>query len=145
MGSTATESVEEIDSRLVKKGKWYNNWKWITSGIVIILALILAALNYYQAKHFNANIKINGVNVGGLTSDEALNKLKSSVLKNVVYVGEKQIFDGKDTNLGFSDQDLSGVNKLLKSQQTVFPSSKEKDYSLVPNSGDPYRSQEMKN
>ncbi|MBM7654435.1 uncharacterized protein YfcZ (UPF0381/DUF406 family) [Neobacillus cucumis] len=144
MGSTATESVEEIDSRLVKKGKWYNNWKWITSGIVIIIALILAALNYYQAKHFNANIKINGVNVGGLTSDEALNKLKSSVLKNVVYVGEKQIFDGKDTKLGFSDQDLSGVNKLLKSQQTVFPSSKEKDYSLVPNSGDPYRTQEMK-
>ena len=35
-------------------------------------------------------------------------------------------------------------NKLLKSQQTFLPSSKEKNYTLLPSKPNQYRSQEMK-
>ncbi len=138
------ESADEIGKRRVKSFKWYSNWKIITTSIIIIIALIFAAISYYQANHFNANIKINGINVSGLTADEAHNKLNTSVLKNVVYVGQQQILDGHDTKMGFIDKDLAGVKKLLSSQRTFFPSSKAKNYSLMPSKLDQYRSQEMK-
>jgi hypothetical protein len=144
MENAVKESVEEIGERRAKSFKWYTNWKFITTGIIIIIALIFGAISYYQANHFNANIKINGVNVSGLTADEALNKLNTSVLKNVVYVGQQQIFDGQDTKMGFTDKDLAGVEKLLSSQRTFFPSSKAKEFSLMPSQPDQYRSQEMK-
>ena len=44
--------------------------------------------------------------VGGLTADQVLEKLKTSVLKNEVYVGEKEILDEKDTKMGFTDEDF---------------------------------------
>ena len=69
---------------------------------------------------FNAHITINGINVGGLTADEALKKLKTSVLKNEVYVGQQQILDGKDTKMGFTDKDLPDVKKLLKTNGRFF-------------------------
>jgi hypothetical protein len=144
MGSMVHELVEESDNRRVKSLKWYENWKFITTGIIIIFALIFAAISYYQANHFNANIKINGIKVGGLTTDQALNTLKTSVLTNVVYAGQQQIFDGKDTKMAFTDEDLQGVKKLLKSQRTIFPSSTTKEFSLMPNQRDQYRSQELK-
>lgn len=143
MGSTATETVGEIDRRRKKSVKWYKNWKLTTTGIVIIAA-ILAAMSYYQANHFNAHIKINGTKVGGLTADQALKKLKGSVLKNVVYVGKQQILDGNDTKMNFTETDLPGVKKLLKSQRTFFPSSKGKNYSIMPGELDQYRTQTMK-
>ena len=127
MENAVKESVEEIEEQRAKSFKWYTNWKFITTGIIIIIALIFAAISYYQANHFNANIKINGIKVGGLTADQALKKLKTSVLKNEVYVGEQQIIDGKDTKMGFTDKDLPDVKKLLKSQRTFFPSSKAKE------------------
>lgn len=144
MGSTVSESREEHDHRRVTKFKRGTNWRIITIGIVIIIALIFAALSYYQANHFNSHIKINGTDVGGLTADQALKTLKTSVLKNVVYVGDKQILDGKDTEMKFTEKDLPAVNKLLTSQRTIFPSSKSKEYSLMPSTLDQYRSETLK-
>nr|WP_231507661.1 L,D-transpeptidase family protein [Bacillus sp. UNC41MFS5] len=144
MENVAKESVGEISQRRAKSTRWYKNWKFITSGIIVIIAIIFAAISYYQANYFNAHIEINGTNVGGLTADEALNKLKSSVLKNVVYVGQQQILDGNDTKMEFTVEDLTDVKKLLKNQRTLLPSSKAKNYSLLPSKIDQYRSQEMK-
>ncbi|WP_129725979.1 L,D-transpeptidase family protein [Ectobacillus funiculus] len=144
MGNTVNELVEEIDKPQIHPSKRFTNWKFITAGIIVIAALIFAAVSYYQTTHFNTNTKINGTNVGGLTADEALKKLKTSVLKNAVYVGQQQILDEKDTKMGFTDKDLPSVKKLLKSQRTLFPSSKAKNYSLMPIELDQYRSQTMK-
>ena len=144
MENVAKESAGEIGQRQAKSTKWYKNWKFITTGIIVIIAIIFAAISYYQANYFNAHIEINSTNVGGLTADEALNKLKSSVLTNKVYVGQQQILDGKDTKMEFTEEDLPGVKKLLKSQWSLFPSSKAKEYSLLPSNIDQYRSQEMK-
>jgi hypothetical protein len=79
-----------------------------------------------------------------LTADQTFKKLESTVLKNVVYVGHVQIFDGKDMKTGFSNKDLDDVKRLLRGQKTFFPSSKVKNYSLVPGQANPYQSQTMK-
>jgi lipoprotein-anchoring transpeptidase ErfK/SrfK len=144
MGSTVKKSEVEMGRRHVKSTKRYANWKFITTSIIIIITLIFAAVSYYQAKHFNAQIKVNGINVSGLTAEEALNKLTTSVLKNDVYVGQQQIVDGNDMEMEFTDKDLPAVKKTLKSQHTLLPSSKAKDYSLMPSQLDQYRSQELK-
>jgi hypothetical protein len=144
METTAQVAVEKFDKHRVKSAKWFTNWKFITTSIIIIIVLICAAISYYQANHFNANIKINGTNVGGLTTNQALKKLKTSLIKNIVYVGEQQILDGKDTLMSFTDKDSPAVKKLLKNQRTLIPSSMVKNYSLMPSKLDYYRSETLK-
>jgi len=136
--------IQEMEKQRVNSTKWYANWRFITASIILIIALFIAAGSYYQANHFNSEIKINNIKVGGMTADQALTKLKTTLLKNVVYVGDLQIFDGKDTKMGFTEKDLPNVKKLLKRQWTFFPSSKVKDYSLIPSSQDQYRNQTLK-
>ncbi|PGS48452.1 L,D-transpeptidase family protein [Bacillus sp. AFS041924] len=115
-----------------RSSKGFSSWHIITTGIILIIAITLAATFYYQASHFNARIKINGIKISGLSAENALEKLKTKELKNIVYVGKQQIFDGKDTKLGFTENDLPAIKKILKSQRTFFPSSKEKNYILTP-------------
>jgi hypothetical protein len=81
----STVNMQEIGKQRVNSAKWYANWKFITVSIIIIIALFIAAGSYYQANHFNSQIKINGVKVGRMTADQTLNKLKTTVLKNVVF------------------------------------------------------------
>lgn len=144
MESALNESVQGMRKQRGNSSKKLINGKSISISFIIIIALIVAAISYYQANHFNAQIKINGINVSGLTAEEALAKLQTTEIKNTVYVGQQQILDGNDTKMGFTDEDLSGVKKLLKDQWTIFPSSKEKNYPLMPNKQDTYRSQVMK-
>ncbi|KHD84467.1 L,D-transpeptidase family protein [Bacillus ginsengihumi] len=115
----------------------------IISSLVVAVLLVFAGIYYYQATHFNKHVTINNTKVGGLTANQALKKLKSAVSKNVVYVGEKRIYDGKDTKMGFTNKDLSEVKNLLKKQQTFFPSSKVKNYSLKPSQVDRDHQQTM--
>ncbi|AZU60279.1 L,D-transpeptidase family protein [Neobacillus mesonae] len=140
----STVNNQEIEKQRVNSPKWYVNWRIITASIIFIIVLFIAAGSYYQASHFNSQIKINGIKVGGITAEQALTKLKATVLTNVIYVGDQQILDGQDTKMVFSDQDLSNIKKLLKNQWTFFPSSKAKDYSLMPSNQDQYRNQTLK-
>ncbi|MCQ6280640.1 L,D-transpeptidase/peptidoglycan binding protein [Bacillus sp. EB600] len=114
------------------------------SSMIIIIAIVFTGISYYQATRFNRHIAINDTDVGGMTADQAIKKLTSTGLKNVVYVGNEQIFNGKDTKMGFTNKDLPAVKKLLTKQRTLFPSSKEQNYVLIPSKADQYRSQTMK-
>ncbi|MEH7095862.1 L,D-transpeptidase family protein [Neobacillus vireti] len=116
----------------------------IGSSLIVIIALVFAGIYYHQSTRFNAHIMINHTKVGGLTADKALKKLTSTVLKNDVFVGEDRIFNGKDTKMEFTGNDLPSVKRFLKSQQTFWPSSKEINFSLQPGKMDQYRSQTMK-
>ncbi|TYR80268.1 L,D-transpeptidase family protein [Priestia megaterium] len=145
MGNAVEQPFEEIYKSQKKPVKRFKNWKFITMSIVIIFTLIVIAISYYQANHFNANIKINGINVSHLTDDEALKKLQTAVLTNEVYVGNQLILDGKDTKMGFTEADLTEIKKLLKSQWTFFPYFESKSYSLMPRKQDQYRSEILKN
>ncbi|MEH7097725.1 L,D-transpeptidase family protein [Neobacillus vireti] len=138
----STANIQELENQRV--ANWFGGWKLIVFSIILIITIIIGAGSYYQANHFNSEIKINSINVGGMTNEQALNKLKTTTLTNVVYVGDQLILDGKDTKMGFTAKDLPSVTKLLKSQWTFFPSSKAKNYSLMPVSMDQYRDQILK-
>ncbi|ULT54926.1 L,D-transpeptidase/peptidoglycan binding protein [Neobacillus drentensis] len=142
MGSTA--NIQELEKQSVNLTKWFGGWKLIAFSIIFIIALIIAAGSYYQANHFNSEIKINSIDVGGMTTEQALNKLKTTTLTNVVYIGDQHILDGKDSKMRFTAKDLPSFNKLLKSQWTFFPSSKAKNYSLIPVSKDQFRNLTLK-
>lgn len=143
--STANAKMEEMDKKHGKTFKQLSNPKLIAIGLFIIVALIFGVISYFQATQFNANVMINDIKVGGLNPDQALKKLKTTQLKNVVFVGQQELLNEKDTEMGFTDKDLPGVKKLLKSQWTLFPSSKEKQYSLIPKDMEQYRSQTLQN
>ena len=142
--STLKETVEEIDKGRGNRSKRRTSRNFIVIGIIIIIALLLAGVCYYQAARFNSQITINDTKVGGLTADQAIKKLKTSILKNRVYIGKQLILDEKDTQMVYTDKDLPEVKKLLKRQWTFFPTSKEKNYSLIPKKADQFRSQTMK-
>ncbi len=55
-----------------------------------------------------------------------------------------KFLDEKETKQNLRKKDLPQVKKLLKSQWTFFPSSKEKNYSVLPKKADQYRSETMK-
>lgn len=140
----SAEKQEGLGLRRSRRRKSSKKW-WIgLVSLVVLGGLVFGGVFYYQANHFNAHTMINGVKVGGLSVRQALNKLEAAELKNEVYVGEKQIIDGKDTKMGFTSQDLPQVQKVFKTQQTVFPSSQEKNYILVPSGLAANQSQTLK-
>ncbi|PFQ61478.1 hypothetical protein COK21_27325 [Bacillus cereus] len=137
------ESDEKVDKKRVRSSKRFTNWKlFVASGGII--TLFIGGMSYYQATHFNSNVTINDTKVGSLTADQAIQKLNRSGLENKVYVDQQQILDEKDTKTVLTEKDLLQVKKLLKNQWTFFPSSKEKNYSLLPEKADQYRSETMK-
>lgn len=140
----STVNIQEIEKQHLKSTKWYANWRFITASALIIIVLIIGAGSYYQANHFNREININNIKVGGMRADQALNKLNTTVFNNVVYVGDQQILNGKDTTMGITDKDLPAIKKLLKNQWTFFPSSKAKEYSLMPSNQNLHRNQTLK-
>lgn len=141
--NTVNESVEEVHKKRVGSRKRFPNWKFIAAGVGII-ALLVGGVSYYQVTHFNSNVTINDTKVGGMSADQAIQKLKTSGLANKVYVDQQQILDEKETKTELTEKDLPQVKKLLKSQWTFFPSSKEKNYSVLPKKADQYRSETMK-
>ncbi|GAA3332073.1 hypothetical protein GCM10020331_091150 [Ectobacillus funiculus] len=63
---------------------------------------------------------INNTNVGGLTAEQAMKKIKVICIKNEVYIGKERILDEKDTKLGFTNEDLPSIKKLLEKKQRTF-------------------------
>jgi len=99
-----------------KRGNRFNkkgNSKLIIgiAAAIVVIAIIFGGFFYYQSTHFNSQIKINGINIGGLTADQALKKLGSTEYKNVVYIGEDKVFDGEDTKIEYTDDDLPNIKK----------------------------------
>ena len=135
--------VKEMERRRIYTYKGAGKWKVIIS-LAIIAALAFSGLYYYQATRFNAHISINDTKVGGLTAGEAIKKLESNVLKNEVFIGNEKIVDGKDTKTSFSTKDMDSIKKILTKQRTFFPSSKAKNYILIPSQEGTYQSQTMK-
>ncbi|WP_078429613.1 L,D-transpeptidase family protein [Alkalihalobacterium alkalinitrilicum] len=143
MGYAIEKSVEENNLSPQKSTKWFKSWKFIIA-IISVIAIIFAAMSYYQMTHFNSNITINNIEVSGLTADQALKKLQTSAFKNEIYIGELLILEGKETQMEFTENDLPEIKKLLNSQWTFFPSSEAKSYYLTLSNQDPYRSQVLK-
>jgi len=138
------EVTETDENTRLKRSKQPKKWKYGIGAVVVVGVLAIAGMYYHQSTRFNSHITINGTKVGGLTADQAIKKLGSSVLKNEVYVGKEKIYDGTDTKMGFTSKDLPGVQKILSKQRTFFPSSKAHNYSLMPSKENQYRTKTLK-
>ena len=112
--------------------------------VIVVIGVALGGLAWYQAKHFNANVTINGVKVGGLDAKEALAKLKTITIDNNVYVGEDLIYHGQTTKAGFTTKDLAKVQTALKKQFSFFPNKAKKNLTVVPTKASDYRQTTLK-
>ncbi|MBM4761773.1 L,D-transpeptidase family protein [Bacillus sp. B15-48] len=145
METPVIHSSGEVNHLRKKHRKWYKNWKVITIISIGMVAALLGGISYYQANYFNSNKTINHINVGGLTAEQAFEKLQTTELKNEIYIDDQLILDGNDTKMGMTERDLPEVKKLLKSQWTFFPTFESENYSLIPSEPDLYRSKGLKN
>ncbi|KRL02685.1 L,D-transpeptidase [Liquorilactobacillus capillatus] len=116
----------------------------ILLAIGILGIIVGSSYTYYRMTHFNQNVKINGVNVGGLNRTQALKKLKGENVRNDVYLDGKLFYRGEKTNSGFLSQDQPKVQKLLKQQWTFWPSSKKVSYRAIPSKMGHYRQEKVR-
>lgn len=67
----------------------------ISLAVIAVLVVILGLMDWRQSTHFNRNVTINGVRVGGLTASQAYQKLKTSKLSGRVYLNGHEIYEGQ--------------------------------------------------
>lgn len=110
--------------------------KHILLAVVGLLVIVIGINWWHQAHHFNRNVTINGVQVGGMTSKQALEKLKTSKNANKVYLDGKVIYDGPDTASTFTSNDETKVKQALHQQFSLFPSRKKQDFVVTPSNNE---------
>lgn len=101
--------------------------------VIAMLALICGGYFIYQQQtHFNKNVQINGVNVGGLTAKEAEEKLAALKVTKKVYLDNKLIYTSQPADSEFTSKDIAKFEAALKKQATIFPSSKKQSFTITP-------------
>ena len=100
------------------------------AGVVVLLGVATAGLNQHQATHFNRNVTINGVKVGGLTAKQAFNKVQQSSSSQDVYFDGQQIYAGHSVKVGLTNADQSKFKQALAKQKTLIPTSKAENFAI---------------
>lgn len=122
----------------IKKGT-----KWLAAGLGAVV-LICGGSFFYQKQHFNRNIEINGVKVGGMSVAKATQKLKTTKLNNNVYLGEKLLVKGSDSTNSTNAVSQEKVQEIFDKQFSLFPSSRSYDYQAKGDSDYSYRKNELR-
>lgn len=102
---------------------------WI-AGIGALLIIMIAGMTVHQKNHFNKNVTINNVAVGGLTAKQAFEKVKGTSGATKIYVDNKLVYQTKSMKANFSNNDEQKFNQALKKQFTFFPSHKATNLSI---------------
>lgn len=97
---------------------------------------MIAGMTVHQKNHFNKNVTINNVAVGGLTAKQAFDKVKGTSRATKVYVDNKLVYQTKSMKANFSNNDEQKFNQALKKQFTFFPSHKATNLSIKPDNFD---------
>lgn len=108
---------------------------WI-AGIGALLIIMIAGMTVHQKNHFNKNVTINNVAVGGLTAKQAFEKVRGTSGVTKVYVDNKLVYQTKSMKANFSNNDEQKFNQALKKQFTFFPSYKATNLSIKPDNFD---------
>ena len=108
---------------------------WI-AGIGALLIIMIAGMTVHQKNHFNKNVTINNIAVGGLTAKQAFDKVKGTSGATKVYVDNKLVYQTKSMKANFSNNDEQKFNQALKKQFTFFPSYKATNLSIKPDNFD---------
>ena len=101
----------------------------ITLGMLMVFLL---GMHLHQKTHFNKNVKINNIPVGGLTVQQAYNKVSNTKRKSKIYINKKLVYSGKSTDSGFKLSDKERFSKALHYQYTFFPSRKHENLLVEP-------------
>lgn len=110
--------------------------KYRIAGIGALLIIMIAGMTVHQKNHFNKNVTINNVAVGGLTAKQAFEKVKGTSGVTKVYVDNKLVYQTKSMKANFSNNDEQKFNQALKKQFTFFPSYKATNLSIKPDNFD---------
>lgn len=97
-----------------------------------LLLLVLVCMHFYQKTHFNKNISINSVKVGGLTAQQAYSKVRKTDRTSRIYLNDKIVYTGKPTNSGFKTSDKRKFVQALHRQYTFFPSHQYRNLLVEP-------------
>lgn len=100
--------------------------------VLAVLLIVLFGLSVYQHTHFNRNVKINSVPVGGLTVNKALAKVQSHRRNIKVYVNGDLVYQKRDQDSGFSSADQGRIKDAQRRQHTFFPSHKSQNLIVQP-------------
>ena len=104
--------------------------KYLITGVVALLIVLIGGMAWHQHTHFNRNTTINGVRVGGLTAQQAYTKVKKTQRANKVYLNGKLIYSGQATASGVTSSDRAKFDQALKKQHTFFPSGKQQNLEV---------------
>lgn len=100
--------------------------------VIVVLVVLLGIMGWHQHNHFNRNTTVNGVAVGGMTCDQAYEKVKRSTRPNQVYINGRLVYQGKASASGITSADKSKFVTAQKQQRTFFPSSKKQNVNVMP-------------
>lgn len=107
--------------------------KLVICAVVAGIALVCGGYFIYQQQtHFNKNIQINGVNVGGLTAKEARAKVAKTKVEKKVYLNGKLFYTAEPKTSEITAKDQAKFEATLKKQATFLPNSEQKNYTIVP-------------
>lgn len=107
----------------------------IKRGVAIALAIlvvVLVLMVHQQHTHFNQNVTVNGVRVGGMNVKQAFTKVKAAKRPNRVYINGHLVYSGTPSPSGISDNQEQQLRQLQKRQRTFFPSKKKQALILTP-------------
>lgn len=110
--------------------------KYLIGGVVGLLVILLIGMGWHQHTHFNRNVTINGVAVGGMTAQQAYDKVKGTQRTNDVYLDGQLIYNGQATTSGITSSDQGKFTTALKKQATFFPSGKKQNVKIKPSNID---------
>lgn len=100
--------------------------------IAIVIVLLGVIMTWHQHTHFNRNTTVNGVAVGGMTTDGAYQKVKATDRTNDVYLDGKLIYNGQASSSGITSADKGKFVTAQKEQRTFFPSGKKQNVLVTP-------------
>lgn len=112
-------------------------------GVAVVAIVGLGSSGWYHHTHFNRNVQINGVNVGGMTSQQAFDKVSKQKLSNNVKIDGKVVYHGQGGSDNFTNSDQSKFANVLKSQATILPSHKTQNYEVEPANVNAHRVSDM--
>ncbi|QZN92999.1 L,D-transpeptidase [Limosilactobacillus panis] len=106
--------------------------KKVITGILVVLLVLLLGVHLHQRNHFNRNVTVNHVAVGGLTAQQAYDKVKKAKQTSKIYVKNQLVYVGKPTRSGFTASDKGRIIKALHEQYTFFPSRRRVNLLVEP-------------
>lgn len=100
--------------------------------VLVLLIILLFGMHHHQRTHFNRNVSINRIPVGGLNAQQAYDKVRKTKRQSKIYVNQKLVYSGPTTNAGFTTKDKAKVTAALHRQYTLFPSHKRVNLLVAP-------------